>query len=294
MNSVLLDLRSSLRQLRRTPTFTLMVVLMLALGAGAVALMFSVVYSVLLRPLPYGDPERLVELSALVPGGREGSISLPNFRDWHAQSHSFAALAAYAEQNSSLQSSSGDSTRVHVVAATAGLFATLGVRPILGRTFAPDEDAPGKPCTLVVSASLWTLHLARDPEIAGKSVRLDGQPCTVIGVMPSSFVFPEGDEDIAWMTLPPSTASANRGTGYLSVVGRLKPNVTLAQTRADLDAVARNLAQAYPEVNKDLGIRAVPYRESITGDVRPALWGAWPWEPSEETSCASSWAARSS
>lgn len=145
MNTVLLDLRSSLRQLWRTPAFTTVVVLMLALGAGAVALMFSVVYSVLLRPLPYGDSERLVKLSAVVPGGQEGSISLPNFLDWRAQSHSFAAMAAYAEQNSSLQSSAGDSTRIEVVAAAASLFDVLGVQPILGRTFAPDEDAQANP-----------------------------------------------------------------------------------------------------------------------------------------------------
>jgi putative ABC transport system permease protein len=273
MNTVLLDLRSSLRQLRKTPAFTMMVVLMLALGAGAVALMFSVVYSVLLRPLPYPESERLVKLDAVSLDGKGGSVSLPNFLDWRALNHSFVEMAAYAEQGSSLQTSAGDSTHVHVVAATANLFAMLGVQPMLGRTFAGDEDNVGKPCTLVLSSGVWSRRLGSDREIPGKTVRLDGQPCTVIGVMPQGFSFPESDEDLAWITLPPSTASANRGTGYLSVVGRLKPRVTMAQARADLDAVARNLAQAYPDADKDMGINAVSYRDSITGDVRLALWG---------------------
>jgi putative ABC transport system permease protein len=273
MNTVLLDLRLSLRQLRRTPALTLTMVLMLALGAGAVALIFSVVYSVLLRPLPYRESERLVNLSPMLPNGQEGAASLANFLDLRAQSHSFSALAAYADQNSSLQTSAGDSTRIHVVTATADLFAVPGVPPMLGRTFIADEDAPGKPCTLVLSAGAWSLHLASDPQIAGKSVRLDGQPCMVIGVMPQGFAFPGDEEDIAWITLPRSTASANRGTGYLGMVGRLKPNVTLAQARSELDSIARNLSQTYPEFNKDVGIRAVSYREWVTGDVRLALWG---------------------
>jgi predicted permease len=273
MNTILLDLRSSLRQLRRAPAFTMMVVLMLALGAGAVALMFSVVYSVLLRPLPFRESERLVTLAAVTPDGKQGSVSLPNFLDWRSQNHSFSEMSAYADQGSSLQTSAGDSTHVHVVAATANLLSMLGVQPVLGRTFAPDEDTPGKPCTLVLSAGVWTRRLGSDREIAGKTVRLDGRPCTVIGVMPQGFSFPESDDELAWITLPPSTASVNRGTGYLSVVGRLKPRVTISQARADLDAVARNLAQAYPDANKDIGIRAVSYRDSITGDVRLALWG---------------------
>lgn len=273
MNTVLHDLRFSLRQLRRTPAFTLMMVVMLTLGAGAVALIFSVVYSVLLRPLPYRESERLVKLSPLLANGQEGAASLLNFLDMRAQSRSFSAMAAYSDQNSSLQTSAGDSTRIHVVTATADLFAVPSVPPMLGRTFTADEEAPGRPCTLVLSAGAWSVHLASDPEIAGKTVRLDGQPCTVIGVMPRGFVFPAGDEDIAWIPLPQSTASANRGTGYLNVVGRLKPNVTLAQARSELDIIARNLSQAYPAFNKDVGIRAVSYRESVTGDVRLALWG---------------------
>jgi len=270
MRALLVNLKSFVRQLRKSPAFTTLVLLMLTVGAGADAVMFSVAYSVLLRPLPYKDGDRLVQVDSRTPKGEASSVSWLNYQDWKNQSPSFSDLVAYTIQNSSLQSGAHENIRVVAVNSTANLLTMLGVNPALGRTFLPDEDQPEKPCVAVLSANLWANQFSSDPGILGKSVHLDALPCTIVGVMPKGFGFPDGQESGLWMPIHPPITS--RGTGYLSVLGRLKPGVTLSHAQSELNIIAKRLADAYPEENKDLGITAASYHDVVTGGVSTALW----------------------
>lgn len=269
MNTIWLDLKAYIRQLRKNRVFTMVVLLMLTLGAGADALMFSVAYSVLLRPLPYPGGDRLVQLNSVLPSGEPASVSWLNFKDWKDQSKSLADLSAYVVQSSSLQVRHGDNARVLAVNATANLFNLLGVNPMMGRTFTIDEDQPNKPCVAVLSESLWRKNFAADSLVVGKTVRLDSEPCTVIGVMPNGFSFPVGNDGGLWMPLHPTITS--RGTGYLSIIGKLQPGETLVHAKSDMGVIAERLSESYPEENKGTGVKINFYRDVVTGDVSMAL-----------------------
>ena len=270
MNIVWLDLKAYIRQLNKHRVFTMVVLLMLTLGAGADALMFSVAYSVLLRPLPYPHGDRLVQLNSVSPSGEPTSVSWLNFKDWQAQSKSLTDLSAYLVQSSSLKVSDGDNTRVLAVNATTNFFNLLGVSPMLGRTFTSDEDQPNKPCVAVLSETLWRKNFAADSAVAGKAIRLDNEPCTVIGVMPKGFSFPVGNDGGLWLPLHPTITS--RGTGYLSVIGRLNPGETLARGKSDMELIAQRLSDSYPTENKGMGAKITFYRDVVTGNVSTALF----------------------
>lgn len=270
MRVLVVNLKAFVRQLRKNPTFTALVLLMLTIGAGADALMFSVAYSVLLRPLPYRNGSQLVQLDSRTATGETGSVSWLNYQDWKNQSQSFSDLVSYIVQNSSLQSGSHESIRVVAVNSTANLLGMLGVKPALGRTFLPDEDQPEKPCVLILSDALWVNEFSSDPGVVGTSVHLDALPCTIVGVMPKGFAFPDGNQNGIWMPLHPQITS--RGTGYLSVLGRLKPGVSLSHAQSELNIIAKRLSDAYPAENKELGIKATPYHDVVTGNVSTALW----------------------
>src|SRR5579864_1902802 len=270
MTSIFVDLKSFIRQLRRSPGFMVVVLLMLTLGAGADALMFSVAYSVLLRPLPYPQGNRLVQLNSVTPAGELGSVSWLNFQDWRAQNQSFTEMSAYIVQNSSLQLNHGDNTRIVTVNTTANLLSMLGVRPQLGRVFRSDEDQPDKPCLVILSAPLWSSQFDSDPSIVGKNIRLDDAQYLVVGVMPKGFSFPNGNDSGLWTPLHPVITS--RGSGYLTVMGQLKPGVTLPQARSELTIIGQRLSDAYPQENKGLGIKGTLYHDVVTGDVSTALW----------------------
>jgi len=265
-----MDLKSGLRHFRKAPGFTALVILMLTLGAGTDALMFSVINSVLFRPLAYPDGNRLVQLNTLTSTGESASVSWLNYQDLRKQDQSFSGMAAYVVQNSFLEMGNADNTRVVAVSGTANLLSMLGVQPKLGRVFAPDEDQPDKPCAIVLSDKLWTTSFSSDRSVTGKTVRVDNQSCSIVGVMPQGFGFPDGNDAGIWMALKPSITG--RGTGYLTVIGRLKPATSLSQARSEMNVFGHRLAESYPRENSGLGIGLRLYRDVVTGDISTALW----------------------
>lgn len=271
MQSVFQDVRFEIRQLLRKPGFTAVAVLTLALGAGANALMFTVIDSVLLRSLPYPDSHQLVYIQSVQPDGNTGSTSLPNFLAMKAQSRSFSAMAAYYQVSASLRLPTGEALHSSGTTANAALFDVLRVQPVLGHPFPADQDQFGKSCSVVVSSQFWREHLSGKPQILGQTLTVDGKACTISGVMPAGFAFPSRDSDF-WVPLQPAPDLTKRGTEYLTILGRLKPGVALAAAQAELKVIASQLAKAYPDDNKGVGIQAELYRNRITGNARPALF----------------------
>jgi putative ABC transport system permease protein len=272
LGSIRQDVRYGARSLLRAPAFAAAALLTLALGIGATTAVFSVVYGVLLRPLPYTAPERLVQLwetSTRTPGDRN-PISVLNYRDWAARSRSFASSVAYAFN---LFTVSGDGPPYQVLGAqTLGdLTSVLGVRPMMGRGIGtPDERA----YTIVIGEGLWRGRYGADPGIIGRTIRMNGQPYTVVGVMPASFKFPRPDVELwtgyaAILTRP--EWAGQRGRRFQRAVARLRPGVSVAAASAELDGIARRLAREYPEQNPGSGALAVPLHQQVVGDVRPAL-----------------------
>jgi hypothetical protein len=279
MDDVGRDVRFGLRSLRRSPAFTLVAVLCLALGIGANAALFSVINAVLLRPLPYAEPDRLVRIYESWNEGRgQGSVSVPNFRDWREQVPGFSQLAAWQAGSFNLQEAAGtpESTepeRLQSVAATANLFNVLGVRPLRGRAFAPGQDQPGRDSVAVVSERLWHERFGADPSLVGRTIRLNGVPHTVVGVMPAAFDFPPGGAKTdVWTLFHPGERDANtRGNHFLAVLGRLREGVSLEQASAQLRGVAARIEKAYPNEQAGRTAIAFPLRESVVGRSRPAL-----------------------
>jgi predicted permease len=243
MDGLLHDLRHAARMLRRSPAFTAVAVLTLALGIGAATVIFSVVDAVVLRPLPFEQPERLVRVWETTPAGDDFTVSAPNYLDFRERSRAFAELAAYRPRSFSL-TGAGEPERLEGFAASHTLFRLLGTTPALGRTFTADEDRPGGERVAVVSHGLWRRRFGGDPELVGRQVVLDGERYTVTGVLPPGFRFPEGD---VLVPLAPDPAS-DRHDHWLDVVGRLRPGVTPEQAAADLRGISRGLGEAHPHM----------------------------------------------
>jgi predicted permease len=266
------DLRYGARMLMKTPSFSAVIVLTLALGIGANAALFSVVNGVLLNPLPFSQPEQLVSLHQSKPNVAIGSIPYPNFRDWQSENQTFSAMAISRESSFALVGA-GEAERVRGRRCTGNLFAVLGVKPALGRDFAPGEDAPGAGPVIIISAELWQRRFGAAPDVVGKSLTVDDRSYTIVGVLPASFTLYRGTDIYVPMGQWGNTALQNRRSGLgLYGIGRLKPGVTLAQAQADLDGVMRRLAEAYPETNRGNGAVVAPLKESLVGDVGPSLW----------------------
>jgi putative ABC transport system permease protein len=249
--------------------FTVAALLALAMGIAANTAVFSVVNGVLLRPLPYHDPDELVMIFTSRPHSERGNASVAEFLDWKAASRSFETLDAVDPGHFTL-TGDGEAVQISGFAVTAGFFDALKARPLLGRTFANGEDQPGHDATVVLSERLWRRRYGSNPSIAGKAVILEGRPHTVIGVMPASFEFWQRDVE-AWRVLslnPPK----RRGPHGLRGFGRLKPGVTVGQAAAEIETIARNVQRAYPKDYADLRFPVVPLREIIVGDIRPLLW----------------------
>jgi putative ABC transport system permease protein len=267
------DLRFGLRSLRRSPGFTMVAVLCLTLGIGANAAIFSVLNAVLLRPLPYAQPDRLVRAYETYGGasGGQGSVSYANFHDWQEQTSGFERMAAWTEASLTLQGAS-EAERIKVTAATADLFPLLGVRPLLGRTFGDGQATTGKGEVVVLGEKLWRRRFGGDPSLLGRTIQLDGAPYTVLGVMPASFDFPPNGAADAWGFFDPSPAvQKNRKSHFLGVVGRLKPGVSAEQSLAQLQQVASRLEREYPDGQTGRSAAVVPLRETVVGGSRPAL-----------------------
>jgi len=282
MEESLRAMRRAVRRLAGAPGLSAAVMLCVALGVGAVTGAFSLVEAVLLRPLPYPQPERLVMLwSRAVDGSNERIVvSQPDFLDWRQRSTSFSQLASFSVWFPSL--TLGDrSDKVLGALVSADFFAALGTRPALGRTFLPEEEQPGRDTVVVLGHGLWRRRFGGDPGVLGRRIVLDGVPHTVIGVLPADFRHPEPlylqETTELWkpLALAPAGAAAPiktpRGMRFLRALGRLAPGVTPERARADLDAIARRLESEHPGEDEGLGIRLVPLHEQLSGDLRPAL-----------------------
>src|SRR5262245_10435442 len=256
------DLRYGVRMLLKHPGFTLIAVITLALGVGANTAIFSVVNAVVLRPLPYPDPERLVRLWESHPGRGwpEFSASALNFEDWRKQQTVFEQLAAYGFDTFNL-TGDGEAERVAGLGVTANLFPTLGVAPALGRNFLPEEEQPGRHRVAILSDGLWQRRFGSDPQLIGRQIQLSGESYTVVGVMPPRFKLTPGTEVWTPLMLDPALAPwhANRDHHNIHVIGRLKTGVSLAQAQAAFDVVARQLEQQYPKSNAGWGVRLVSF-----------------------------------
>src|SRR5215203_828527 len=268
------DLIYAIRGLRRTPLFTAAAVLTLALGIGANSAIFTVVNAVLLRPLPYPAPDRLMMLWSYNPrqGYSKDVSAYPNFDDWRRQSASFDGMSAYFGTNFAL-TQAGDPAQIAGAVVTPGFFETLGVAPALGRTFGAQEGAAGGARVAVLSHHLWQTRFGGDPAIVGRTVMLNSVAHEVLGVMPGSFAHPE--TAAVWTPLAPSDRLVplmqSRTSYWLQVVGRLKPGVDRRTAQSELDVIASALQRQYPEANAGIGVRLVPMHEEIVGDVRRPL-----------------------
>ena len=274
------DTRFALRLLRRDPAFTSVAVLTLALGIGANTAIFSVVYGVLLRPLPYPAPERLVFIQqtrndsmpdaagrALPTDGEPFPVSPPNFADFQAMTRSFSALGASTALTRNF--TDGEPERLEVAAVTGGFLETLGVEPHLGRFFSGSDFSQGRDA-VILGHGVWRRKYGGDPGILGRMIRIGGKPCEVVGVMPEGFDFPDHSE--AWMPLVFAPGEmAERHSHYLDVIGRLAPGMTLRQAQDELGAVTRRLGDIHPDSDRGFGALATELRERIVGPVRVTL-----------------------
>jgi predicted permease len=272
METLWQDLRFGFRQLLSKPGFALIAVLSLALGIGANTAIFSLVDAVLLRPLPFHDPDRLVMVweDAARIGFPRNSLAPANYADWKAQNHVFEDMAAISWRSYNL-TDEGEPEKVEARAVTANLFPLLGIKPELGRSFTQEEDRPGGNKVVLISHGLWQRRFGGDPAMVGKEILLDGEKRTVIGVMPPGFQFIEKETGL-WVPMAFSREElAKRGTHYLTVVARMKPHVTLAQARADIAAIMQRINRDHPMPGFELGSTVISLREQLAGDVRPAL-----------------------
>ena len=276
MQTLLQDIRYALRTLVKNPGFTVVAVLTLALGIGANTALFSVVNGVLLNPLPFSTPDQLVALYANRVHLERASISYPNFLDWQRENHSFASLAAFRPDDFNL-TGAGEAEHIRGEMVSADLFSTLGVKPVIGRSFSSEEDRLGGAPVVLISAGFWKRKFGSVPDIAGKRLSLNGTGYTIIGVVPAGFQlgtqsFPEDSEIYIpigqWTDVIFHDRSAGLG---MKAIGRLKPGVTLAQARADMESVAKRLAQAYPVADKDSGVTVMSLKESMVGKIQPFL-----------------------
>jgi putative ABC transport system permease protein len=271
---MLQDLRYALRQLRRAPGFALTVTLTLALSVGAATAVFCVIDAVILRPLPYAHPNRIVDVESMSGSRYFQPASWPSFKDERAQATAFAALAGYSGYTKiTLNSPASGPVLLPNVCSTDNFFDVFGVRPLMGRTYLPGEQEEGRNDIAVLSYGAWQKYFNGDRSILNRTVTLDGRTATVIGVMPAGFRFPISTEDAIytprfahpeWMT--------SRGTHWLMSVARLKDGVTMAQAQADLSRVFANIGRSFPDTDRGRTVEVTPLAASVTSQSRGPLW----------------------
>lgn len=284
MRNLQQDLRFGIRQMRKAPAFAVATILTIALGIGATTSIFSLVNAVLLRPLPFADPDRLVTAGPVndrrpEPMNSVGSMSYPDFFDWRSQNHSFSTLAE-SRDNTFTLTGAGEPRHLDGEVVSADFFKTLGVEPALGRGIVMDDEKVGSH-VVVLSHELWRTAFSSDPAIVGRGITIDDKSYTVIGVMPQGFEFPiQTPAPQLWTSLADDAydptgdkpITAQRGAHMLTLVGRLRPGVSIEQATADLSLIARNLAAQYPDDNAHY-LSANVYRQldALVGDTRAAL-----------------------
>jgi putative ABC transport system permease protein len=272
------DLRYALRTLRKSPGFTAVAILTLALGIGASTAIFSVVSAALLRPLPYRDPSRLVWADEFVPHINDWAVPNPEFTNWSTHNHTFEAMAAYDGGSQSNLTGAGEPERIETSGVSANFLSVLGVHPVLGRGFLPSEDRPGAQLVALITNSLWHDKFGKDPGIVGKSIVLDSQTYTVIGVLPASFRFPDRRETpqcLFAFRLPPEVDWTAQALRLTRVIGRLAQGVSVSQAQADLATLAAQsnsvMPAAFVRTREGLQVQLTPLHEKIVGDVHLAL-----------------------
>jgi predicted permease len=275
VGNLLQDLRYAIRMLAKSPGFTAAAVLTLALAIGANTALFSVINGVLLNPLPYPQPEQLLTLHESKPNFDTGSISYPNFLDWQKENHTLSSMAVSRSYSFSL-TNLGEAEQIQGQYVTSDFFSILGVKPVIGRSFDSADDQRGAAPVAMISAGFWKRKLSGTPDVVGKNLTLDGKAYTVIGVIPSDFDLMLGNFSAGDVYAPvvqwTNDLLFNRGAGLgFHGIGRLKPQTSLGQARADFSGVTQNLAAAYPEVNKGISASLIPFKQRMLGDVQPIL-----------------------
>ncbi|MGA9996783.1 MAG: ABC transporter permease [Pyrinomonadaceae bacterium] len=279
MENLLRDLRYGVRMLWKSPGFTLIAIFALALGIGANTAIFSLVNALLLRPLPYKEPSRLVMVwENNRPRNRnQNVISTANFMDWQEQNNAFEQMAEFFDIRFNL-TGAGDPEEIPSQAVSTNLFSLLGVEAIKGRNFAPEESQPGKDQVIILSFDLWQRRFGGDPAIVGKTITLNGQGFNVVGVMPAGFKWfvkqgsLTGKPAEIWTPITITANSRIRGGRFASAVARLKPGISFEQAQADMNTVASRLEQQYSDFNTGWGISLVPLQKQFVGDISAALW----------------------
>ena len=268
------DLRYGLRSLRKKPGFTLTAVIAIALGIGANTAIFSLINGVLLRSLAYADPDRIVmvwERSVNATNPRN-VVSPANFLDWQKQSRSFEHIAPVWNRPVNLTGGNGEPEEIKAELVGQGFFAVLGVQPITGRVFLPEENQAGNDLVVILSYELWQNRFGGDPRVVGQLATINGRQRTIVGVMPAGFHFLDNQVKV-WMPLGLDAATNYRETSgrFLSVVARLKPGVTVQQAQGEMTGIARQLEQTYVKFNAGWGVNIVPIHEQVVGEIRPIL-----------------------
>src|SRR5215207_11041687 len=272
MRDLVQDFRYAARLLRRSPGFTLIAVAALALGIGANTTIFTVVDTLLLRPLPYANPDRLaVVWEHNLPRDRKNNVVSPgNFIHWRELNQSFSELSAVSMTFRTTLTGAGDATELPVQYISGTLFGMLGVRPAVGRDFTPQEDAPGV-AVVTISDRLWRTRFGSDRGIVNRTIMLDGRPNLVVGVMPAGFSILDKTVDV-WSTVGFAPSARTPAGRWICVVGRVKDAVTMAQAQDDMTRVHAELTRRFPDFNTGWTANVVPLKQQLTGDVRPALW----------------------
>jgi putative ABC transport system permease protein len=257
------DLRHGVRLLAAAPGFTVLATVVFALGIGATSTIFSLLDAALLRPLPFHEPATLVMLSEAAPGYAYNRVAPLNFVDWSEQNRTFTAMAAVSGAFKTLSTSDGIPERIPGQAVTTAFFDVLGVRPIAGRTFVRDDGRTGAR-VVVLSERLWRNRFGAEPGLIGRTIPLDGEPHTVVGIVPATFqiLFPSD----MWLVFKPERGPEQRQMHYLQVVGRLKPGISIDQARGDMATIAAGIARISPSTNKGWGVTVRPLHESLVGN----------------------------
>ena len=271
MINLFADLRMAWRLLTRRPGFTALAIITLALGIGSTAGVFSIVNGVLLKPLPYPEPDRLIRIFETAPpaqGSEIRSIAIPTLFDWRRDLKQFDDLALYGPTTFAI-AGDGHPEQVQGATTTASLFTTLGARPLLGRVFTPDEERPGGPLAIILSHRLWLRRFGGDSSMIGRIIQLDRKSFTVVGVMPPQFAYPANAQ--LWASIATDHEYDARGARHMSAIARVKRGVSLASATADLLTEERRLASVDPDHYAQRGVKVIPLAERIVGGVRPAL-----------------------
>ena len=264
------DLRFGMRLLLRSPAFSIVAVLTLALGIGANTAIFSVVNAVLLRPLPFPEPDRLVRLWESSPAGNARNVVNPlNFLDWRERTRSFQQMAAMHGWDADI-TGEGEPFAADGMRVSPEFFSTLKVSPFMGRGFLPEDGIPGRDHSVILSYAFWQGHYGADRHILGRKIIVNGGPMTIVGILPRGFHFPGWKADV-YLPMALEASEARREGRYLSTIARLKPGVSLARAQQDLAAVARRLSQEWPQMDKDWSATVAPLLDDVTQRVRLPL-----------------------